>query len=371
MSRRSMVTTLALAAILALPGAPALAEPATGTPAVGDPVAYIGPEGDRLAAVTVEEIVEPFPLYDPSSAPDRGTHYVLVTLTIENTSPRPLDIDPSTYAIQDADGFLSTAESVTMAADAGDLVPIGYDTLEPGARVTGVLVMSVLNGSTISRVVFRPASDRLIIVADLTAAAGPGPVASPGSTTAPVETAGPGPTLGPDPTAAPSLEPGRSAGPDTSLSPAPTGDPFPTAAEAALLEHIPSALKITCSRTDFAVAEESTAAIVCSALVGDGSVTITYQRYDDAEGMDAAYSRNLEFMSVDRDSGACSGEWPAEASYSIDGEVAGRVGCSELGDIARFISWTDDRLLIHGYAEGFGVAKDAFYGWWLKESGPI
>lgn len=371
MSRRSMVTTLALAATLALPGGHALGQPAAGAPALGDPVAYIGPEGDQLAMVTIEEVVEPFRLYDPSSAPDRGTHYVLVTLSIENTSPRPLAVDPSTYALQDAGGFLSTAESVTLAVDAGDLVPIAYGTLDPGASVTGVLVMSVLNGSTVSRVVFRPASDRLIIVADLAAGAGPGPVASPGATAGPVETDAPLPTLGPDPTTEPSLEPVPSAGPDAPASPGTSQEPFPTAAEAALLEHIPSALRDTCSRTDFAVAEESTAAIVCSAVVGGSSVTITYQSYDDAEGMDAAYSGNLEFMSVDRDSGACSGEWPGEAAYNIDGEVAGRVGCSELGDFARFISWTDDRLLIHGYAEGFGVAKDAFHAWWLNESGPI
>ena len=31
----------------------------------------------------------------------------------------------------------------------------------------------------------------------------------------------------------------------------------------------------------------------------------------------------------------------------------------------------DERLLIQGYAEGFGVTRKEVYDWWLTESGPV
>jgi hypothetical protein len=76
-------------------------------------------------------------------------------------------------------------------------------------------------------------------------------------------------------------------------------------------------------------------------------------------------------MQVERDTGPCSGDWPGEVTYTIGGETAGRVACTQFGDAAQFMSWTDDRLLIHVYAEGFGVDTDAFYQWWLNDSGPV
>lgn len=166
------------------------------------------------------------------------------------------------------------------------------------------------------------------------------------------------PVISPEPSSEPTVEPSGSDG------------PFPTDLEAELLSHIPLALRDGCTRTDFR-SPSSNAAIGCSTPLGDGSLTITYQSYDDADAMDEAYSNNLAFMQVERGAGPCSGEWPGEARYTIGGEAAGRVACSEFGDAARFISWTDDRLLIHVYAEGFDVARDAFYQWWLNESGPV
>ncbi len=159
--------------------------------------------------------------------------------------------------------------------------------------------------------------------------------------------------------------PTPSAGPDAS------GAPFPTEAEADLLTHIPGALVDTCSRTDFAVSDAATAAVVCRASVGDGSITVTYQSYADAADMDTGYAGNLAFMAVERGAGSCSGDWPGEAGYSVNDEPAGRVACSEFGDTARFMSWTDERLDIHGYAEAFGLARDDLYQWWLNESGPV
>ena len=87
-----------------------------------------------------------------------------------------------------------------------------------------------------------------------------------------------------------------------------------------------------------------------------------------------SYDRNLEFLSVERDAGPCNGEWPGEGTYEIGDEEAGRVACAVLegiGDPVAIISWTDDELLIKGYAEGFGVDQAEFFEWWLNEAGPL
>jgi len=158
------------------------------------------------------------------------------------------------------------------------------------------------------------------------------------------------------------------ATPEASGSPTGSGGSFPTAAEAALLSHIPDALQDTCDRADVAGV---TAAIECGLTLGAGDVTVTYQQYPDAASMDSGYGDALTFMGVERGTGPCNGDWPGEAVYNISDAPAGHVACAEFGDTARFIAWTDDRLLIQGYAEGFSVTRDDLYQWWLNDSGPF
>jgi hypothetical protein len=155
-------------------------------------------------------------------------------------------------------------------------------------------------------------------------------------------------------------------------APSPTPEPsFPSEAETALLGHVPASFRETCARTDYAVSEDALAAVACTAVVGEGSATVTYQQLADQEALTRIHERFMEVQRVAPDSGACSGEWPAEGSYTIAGEEAGRVACADIGGVALFMSWTDDRLLIHGFAEGFDTDPATLYGWWLTESGPI
>lgn len=137
-------------------------------PVVGAAVPFIGPEGDELARFTVAEIVDPFDGYDASYPPDRGTHYVMVRFDIENAGVRPLPIDPSTFSVQDADGFLAFPESITLLPDAEAQSPqLGYGEVEPGGALTGSLVFQVFNGSDPIRIFYQPARDRLLVLADL------------------------------------------------------------------------------------------------------------------------------------------------------------------------------------------------------------
>jgi hypothetical protein len=162
------------------------------------------------------------------------------------------------------------------------------------------------------------------------------------------------------------------AGSPLPAAPSPTPEPaFPDEAEAALLGHVPEAFRQTCGRTDHAVSEEALAAVACTAPVGDGSATLTYQQFADLDALTRIHDRFMEVQGVEPDGGSCSGEWPAEGGYTIGGEEAGRVACADIGGVALFISWTDERLLIHGFAEGFETDRATLHDWWLADSGPV
>ena len=135
----------------------------------GTAVTYIGPEGEELGRLTVEDVVEPFRDYDPNSPPDRGSRYVLIQLTVENSGTRALVIDPTTFSIQDSDGFLMAPEptSVSAGADASTSALVSSE-LEPGESISGSLIFQVVNAAEPARVLFQPGRDRLIILADLT-----------------------------------------------------------------------------------------------------------------------------------------------------------------------------------------------------------
>ena len=144
--------------VLADLGAPA--------PALGDPAPIVGPDGVESARVTIDEAADPFETYDPDRSPARGTHYVLLTITIENTGPRPLAVDPNDLFLQDADGFVARPTTVLRAEDAAPAdLPSGE--LAPGASVSGAVGFAVFNNVDLALVLFAPASDRLIVLADL------------------------------------------------------------------------------------------------------------------------------------------------------------------------------------------------------------
>ena len=144
-----------------------------------------------------------------------------------------------------------------------------------------------------------------------------------------------------------------------------------TADEQELLSHIPEDFRDDCGPSDFGSPEESLATIGCGIEEAAGEISITYNLFESSDDMNAAYDRTLEFLGVERDTGWCGDDWPGEAPYDIGDEEAGRAGCAEFTDVAHIISWTDERLLISGYAEGFEVDRDEFFQWWLEESGPV
>ncbi|MEA2511659.1 MAG: hypothetical protein QOJ59_1146 [Thermomicrobiales bacterium] len=155
----------------------------TDLPALGTAVSFLGTEGTEAGQITVAGVADPFADYDPSSPPQRGSHFVLVTAMIANTGTRPLEADPGDLYLLDADGFLSRSTSVRRADNA---TPPDFEyqrELAPSAEATGVVAYEVLNGTTPIAVVYLPASDRLITAAALGDTAEPRPTPRPGAAT--------------------------------------------------------------------------------------------------------------------------------------------------------------------------------------------
>jgi hypothetical protein len=130
---RARVVALLLALTLAVPLSVVAAQ--TAEPRLGDAVPYFGPEGEEAAAIVVEELIDPFRSYDPNSPPERGTHFVLLRLAIENTGGRTLPIDPSAVALQDTLGFLVYPQYVNRGPEATEIDPdLVYSEIAAGKR---------------------------------------------------------------------------------------------------------------------------------------------------------------------------------------------------------------------------------------------
>jgi hypothetical protein len=136
-------------------------------PAVGTAVSWIGNEGTELAQVTVTEVTDPFQDYDPNSPPQRGFHFVLLAVTVDNTGAVPVTVDPNAFNLVDADGFVARTSYLYRSADVTAADPdLQYAELAPGASVSGVVGFQLLNGAEVERILFAPDSSRLITLVD-------------------------------------------------------------------------------------------------------------------------------------------------------------------------------------------------------------
>jgi hypothetical protein len=142
-------------------------------PAIGEAVTIKDYDGSDWAEVTITGIIDPFEQFDPSNAPERGQHFVLINITITNVGPRPLSIDPYTFYLVDADGFAYYPANLYFPAESPLQLLQYADGLETGQSVEGVLGYQVFNDVDVTEVIFRPGGDRLITVADATTAASP------------------------------------------------------------------------------------------------------------------------------------------------------------------------------------------------------
>jgi hypothetical protein len=133
-----------------------------------DPVIVVNDQGEEIAQVTVEEIIDPFDGYEEGYEPDRGTRYVAVRLTIEATGEDPVPVSTTDISLQDSEGFWLGNAAVTRSAEQESADPSLEDTeLAPGDSVTGILTYVTFEENEVDQVFWQPSGDRLITLADL------------------------------------------------------------------------------------------------------------------------------------------------------------------------------------------------------------
>jgi len=169
LSLKALVASLLL--LLAATPVAAQQDRPTGTPDLGSPVTIIGAEGGEIAQVTLQDLVDPFLEYDQYDPPVRGYHYVLLTVSVDNTGSRPLEVDPNDFVVVDADGYVYPHANVTLLAEA-NVTLLEYQEVAPGEEATGAIAFEVLNDAAMAAIVYRPESNRLISLATF---AGQGP----------------------------------------------------------------------------------------------------------------------------------------------------------------------------------------------------
>jgi hypothetical protein len=141
----------------------------------------------------------------------------------------------------------------------------------------------------------------------------------------------------------------------------PTPDPVqPDDPHTELASHVPERFRDSC---DPAPAGAATAAVDCTPLGERTPATARYYQFADQATMDADFSTYGEALQP-RDCPGGQTTWSSETS-------GGHVGCftDTLG--SNYIVWTDDTLLILGYAETILVGPKGLYDWWLDDSGPV
>lgn len=140
---------------------------------IGVPALVVGNDGRPFSQVTVTAIQDPFLDYSSVSAPDRGFHQVMVAIVVRNLTSVAIDSSAYGFAVVDRDGFVAPAASIQRTDDTASLRDFTGGPIPPGAALSGVIFAQLLNGTTPAFVDYRPASDRLVTVADLR----PSPVA--------------------------------------------------------------------------------------------------------------------------------------------------------------------------------------------------
>jgi hypothetical protein len=162
MKRWSIVAILALLVANLFVGAPS---PVVARQDAAAAVALIGPDGAEQATMTVDGLLEPFEDFDSGSEPERGMHYVLATITVENTGTADFIIDTYAFRLVDSDGFV--ASTTWVYRDDRDYAPdLDSTPIEPGSSVTGSVFFAVYDGATANVIAYNGPYTRWVILAE-------------------------------------------------------------------------------------------------------------------------------------------------------------------------------------------------------------
>ncbi len=122
-------------------------------------VVLVDQDGNDMAIMTVSEVQDPFQDYEDFSAPERGTRYLALMLTVENLGDRELDFNTFDLILRDDDGFIYGTAFVSLPD--GGPVELESDKLATGDTAEGIVIFSLLNDATPSDLFYAP-SERLV-----------------------------------------------------------------------------------------------------------------------------------------------------------------------------------------------------------------
>jgi hypothetical protein len=168
--RRFLVLVLAMLLPLLAGGAfPAIAaaQPTAPGPAVGEPATIYSLDGTATGTITVNSITDPFEGYEAGNDPPSGYHYVLLDVTIANSTDQPLTVNPNVVRVVDANGIIATSANVGSSSASGSNFLAYADVVDPGSELTGAIAYPVLDGSAVQRVVYATGTDTRATVVDL------------------------------------------------------------------------------------------------------------------------------------------------------------------------------------------------------------
>jgi len=142
------------------------ASPTAGSAAQSAGLIY-NADGTQEAQISTTSISDPFKDFDPSSAPQRGFHYVLANVSITSTADHDVDVSSSGFQLVDTDGFSYYQAYVYRTADSTAAIPdLAGGTLAAGQTMSGAVEFQVLDGTTSAILIYQPSYDRLITAGD-------------------------------------------------------------------------------------------------------------------------------------------------------------------------------------------------------------
>lgn len=146
----------------------------------GTIVPIVGSDGIPIAEIEVPKVIDPYEDYDSSSAPPRGSRYVLVEITLINTGTRTLELSQFDIRAVDRQGFSVRTGFVTSTDP--DMRYLASSTIPPGATANGSLFFEAFADLPIVQISYGDGRNRNLVLADLVGAAPPvagTPVATP------------------------------------------------------------------------------------------------------------------------------------------------------------------------------------------------
>ncbi len=131
----------------------------------GTLVPIIGSDGLPLAEIEVSKVIDPYEDYESSSAPPRGSRYVLVEITLINTSTRTFELSQFDIRAVDSQGF-SVRTSFVNSTDP-DMRYLASSTIPPGATANGTLFFEAFAELPIVQISYGDGRNRNLVLADL------------------------------------------------------------------------------------------------------------------------------------------------------------------------------------------------------------